>query len=100
MQTPDPLETLLRAATRRTTLLYRGIGLVSMVGAAGIGLIGIFAPAAPGEELAKLVVLGMGAAIGVAGVGFWMWSARRQNKVLKLALKRPKDIAKIEIVRV
>lgn len=96
---PDlDLKELLTRRARGTTLLFRGFAVVAVIAMLAACGGGIFAPAKRGELGAKVAVVLMGVALGVGGVASAIVMQRRGERTIDLAMNRPQDIVKLEIV--
>ena len=97
MATLNLPELLLRRA-RVTTNIFRVFAVISVVVMLGTCGAGVFAPAKRGELGAKVAVVLMGVAMGVGGVASAIVMQRRGERTYDLAINRPQEITKLEIV--
>lgn len=94
------LEKLIHQGMGMQVLLFKGIAVTVWIAAGVIALLGIFAPVAPGEEMAKVFVLGFGVIFVITGFYCWHLAKTMPLKFINLITKTPQDINQAYHVRV
>jgi len=94
------LEQIIRQGAKIQQMLFRGIAIFVWMGAVVVGILAVVAPSDPGEEQAKLFVMGFGVVFALTGFYCWYLAKALPEKVINLITKTPQDIIKASHIQI